>query len=39
MNDTEERKDIVAADYLLHGDHLYVSSIWEEYVYGYEFEL
>ena len=39
MNDTEERKDIVAEDYLLHGEHLYVSSIWQEYVYGYPFDL
>ncbi|MCY3629342.1 MAG: 6-bladed beta-propeller [Bacteroidetes bacterium] len=36
INDT---KDIAAYDFFLHGDHLYVSSIWEEYVYGYEFEL
>ncbi|MCY3628385.1 MAG: hypothetical protein OXI05_05555 [Bacteroidota bacterium] len=39
MNDPEERKDIVAADFLLHEDHLYVSSPWEEYIYGYEFDL
>lgn len=26
-------------DFFLHGDHLYVSSPWEEYVYGYEFDL
>ncbi|MCY3594807.1 MAG: 6-bladed beta-propeller [Bacteroidetes bacterium] len=38
-NDPEERKNIPAADFLLHGDHLYVSSPWEEYVYGYEFDL
>ncbi|MXW14055.1 MAG: hypothetical protein F4X61_03165 [Rhodothermaceae bacterium] len=39
MNDPEERKDIVANDYLLHGEHLYVSSQWQEYVYGYPFNL
>ncbi|MXX96702.1 MAG: hypothetical protein F4065_02080 [Rhodothermaceae bacterium] len=39
MDDSEERKDIVAKDYLLYGDHLYVSSIWQEYVYGYPFDL
>ncbi len=39
MNDTEEEKNIASEDFLLHWDHLYVSSIWEEYVYGYEFEL
>ncbi|MCY3629495.1 MAG: hypothetical protein OXI05_10945 [Bacteroidota bacterium] len=39
FNDAEERKDVPAADFLLHGDHLYVSSPWEEYVYGYEFDL
>ncbi len=26
-------------DFFLHGDHLYVSSPWKEYVYGYEFDL
>ena len=39
MNDTEVRKDIFAKDFLLHGDRLYVSSSWEEYVYGYPFNL
>ena len=39
ITDTEERKDIVAKDFLLHGDHLYVSSPWQEYVYGYPFNL
>ncbi len=36
FDDTEK---INARDFLLHGDHLYVSSPWEEYVYGYEFDL
>ncbi len=36
FDDTEKIK---ARDFLLHGDHLYVSSTWEEYVYGYEFDL
>ena len=37
FNDTEK----IAApwDFLLHGDHLYVSSPWKEYIYGYEFDL
>ena len=39
MNDPEERGDIHADDYLLHGEHLYVSSQWHEYVYGYPFNL
>ena len=39
INDPEERKNIPAADFLLHGDRLYVSSPWEEYVYGYDFDL
>ena len=39
LNDTEERQDIVAKDFLLHGEHLYVSSQWHEYVYGYVFSL
>ncbi|MXX96324.1 MAG: hypothetical protein F4065_09410 [Rhodothermaceae bacterium] len=39
ITDSEESKDIPAADFLLHKDHLYVSSPWEEYVYGYEFNL
>ena len=39
LNDVEERKDVPAADFLLHKDHLYVSSLWEEYVYGYSFDL
>ena len=37
FDDTEEIT--VPRDFLLHGDHLYVSSPWEEYVYGYEFDL
>ena len=36
FDDTEK---INPRDFLLHGDHLYVSSPWEEYVYGYEFDL
>ena len=36
FNDTEK---INPRDFLLHGDHLYVSSPWEEYIYGYEFDL
>ncbi len=36
FDDTEK---INPDDFLLHGDHLYVSSPWEEYVYGYEFDL
>ena len=39
MNDPEERGDIHADDYLLQGEHLYVSSQWHEYVYGYPFNL
>ncbi|MCY4206210.1 MAG: hypothetical protein OXE92_10855 [Bacteroidetes bacterium] len=39
MNNTEERKNIAATDFLLHGDFLYVSSPAEEYVYGYDFNL
>ena len=39
IHDPEERKNIAAADFLLHGDYLYVSSPWEEYVYGYDFDL
>ena len=39
MNDTEESNDIAAKDLLLHGEHLYVSSPWEEYVNGYPFNL
>ncbi len=39
INDTEERKNISPADFLLHKNHLYVSSPWEEYVYGYDFDL
>ncbi|MCY3629522.1 MAG: hypothetical protein OXG94_05850 [Bacteroidetes bacterium] len=35
----DDMKGISAADFLLHGNHLYVSSRWEEYVYGYEFDL
>ena len=34
--DTEK---IDPGDFLLHGDYLYVSSPWEEYIYGYEFDL
>ena len=33
------QKNICSTDYFLHGDYLYVSSVWEECVYGYEFEL
>ncbi len=36
FDDTEK---INAEDFLLHGDHLYVSSPWKEYIYGYEFDL
>ena len=36
FDDTEK---INPRDFLLHGDYLYVSSGWEEYVYGYEFDL
>lgn len=36
FNNTEE---INPVDFLLHDDHLYVSSPWKEYVYGYEFNL
>ncbi|MDE2645806.1 MAG: 6-bladed beta-propeller [Bacteroidota bacterium] len=39
IDDTGERKNIYPADFLLHGDYLYVSSQWQEYVYGYEFSL
>ena len=39
VNDTEERRDISPADFLLHGDYLYVSSPFQEYVYGYKFDL
>ena len=39
MSDTEEDGDIPGMDFLLHGEHLYVSSPFEEYVYGYEFDL
>lgn len=39
ITDTEESRDIPAEDFLLHGDYLYVSSPWEAYVYGYEFDL
>ncbi|MXX96701.1 MAG: hypothetical protein F4065_02075 [Rhodothermaceae bacterium] len=35
----DDTKDITAYDFLLYGDFLYVSSRWEEYVYGYEFNL
>ena len=34
-----DMKNITPGGFLLHGDHLYVSSPWEEYVYGYEFDL
>ena len=34
--DTEK---INPEDFILHGDHLYVSSPWVEYVYGYDFDL
>ncbi len=36
---TSNLKNITPGDFFLHGDHLYVSSPWEEYVYGYSFEL
>ena len=39
ITDTEERERISADDFLLHGDHLYVSSEWQEYIYGYPFNL
>lgn len=39
INDIEEEEDIAPADFLLHRDHLYVSSPREEYVYGYDFDL
>lgn len=39
INDPEERKNIAAADFLLHRGYLYVSSLFEEYVYGYDFDL
>ena len=35
----DDMKNITHGDFLLHGDHLYVSSPWEEYVYGYPFNL
>ena len=34
-----DMKNITPGDFLLHKDYLYVSSPWEEYVYGYEFDL
>lgn len=34
-----DTKTISPGDFLLHGDHLYVSSKFEEYVYGYPFDL
>ena len=39
INDTEDRVDIAPADFLLHRNHLYVTSPREEYVFGYEFDL
>ena len=36
VNDMEK---ITPGDFLLHKGYLYVSSPWEEYVYGYEFDL
>ena len=39
LNDVEERRDVAAADFLLYQDQLYVSSSFEEYVYGYPFDL
>ena len=39
INDPEERKNVAAKDFLLHRGYLYVASPWEEYVYGYEFDL
>ncbi|MCY4234649.1 MAG: hypothetical protein OXE59_13045 [Bacteroidetes bacterium] len=35
----DDMKSISTMDFLLHGDHLYVSSQWEEYVYGFKFDL
>ena len=39
INDPEERRDVAAQDFLLHRGYLYMASPWEEYVYGYEFDL
>lgn len=39
INDPEERKNVAAEDFLLHGDYLYVTSLFEAYVYGYDFDL
>ena len=39
INDPEERKNVAAKDFLLYRGYLYVASPWEEYVYGYEFDL
>lgn len=39
INDMEERKNVVAQDFLLHRGYLYVASQWEDYVYGYDFDL
>ncbi len=39
INDPEERRDVNAQDFLLHGGYLYAASPQEEYVYGYEFDL
>ena len=39
LNNPEERENIHADDYLLHGEHMYVSSQWHEYVYGFPFNL
>ena len=39
INDPEERKNVAAADFLLHRGYLYVSSLFEDYVYGYDFDL
>lgn len=38
-NDTEDRRDITANDFLLYKNHLYISDPWEAYVYGYPFNL
>ena len=39
INDAEERRGIRPGDIFVHGEYLYASSPWEEYVYGYDFDL
>ncbi len=39
LNDTEDRRNIIANDFLLYKNHLYVIDPWEAYVYGYPFNL